>query len=154
MHLGNKAAVLTLRNPRQQSGQEHICSIYESIAKLRKKCDKITVVWLPSGDDDELWTRAKEKAKEAIRQGEEPQTPIPRVRLTTLNMARITRGTSIPRIIDHSFQWDSMWWSKTEFIAFNHILERPWFRRRWVIQEAAYSAKLNHLLWRQLSQNG
>lgn len=37
-------AVLTLRNPRQQSGQEHICNIYESINKLRRKCNTITVV--------------------------------------------------------------------------------------------------------------
>ena len=40
----NKAAVLTLRNPRQQSGQEHIYSIYESINKLKRKCNVITAV--------------------------------------------------------------------------------------------------------------
>jgi ribonuclease HI len=90
----NKAAVLTLRNPRQQSGQEHICNIYESIAKLKRKCDKIIVVWLPSGEDDELWTCAKEKAKEATRQGKEPQTPVPRARSTTLSVARAKRGTT------------------------------------------------------------
>jgi len=90
----NKAAVLMLRNPRQQSGQEHICSIYKSIAKLKRKCNKITVVWLPSGEDDELWTCAKEKAKEATRQGKEPQAPVPRARSTTLSMARAKRGTT------------------------------------------------------------
>jgi ribonuclease HI len=68
----NKAAVLTLRNPREQSGQEHVCSIYQSMAELKRKCDKITVTWLPSGEDDELWTCAKEKAKEATRQDKEP----------------------------------------------------------------------------------
>ena len=90
----NKAAVLTLRNPRKQSGQEHIGSIYKSIAKLKVKCDKITVVWLPSGENDELWAYAKEKAKEATRQGKEPQTPVPRVRSTTLSVARAKRGTT------------------------------------------------------------
>ena len=70
----NKAAVFTLRNPREQSGQEHICSIYKSIAKLVKICDKIMAVWLPSNEDDALWTCAKEKAKEATRQGKEPQS--------------------------------------------------------------------------------
>jgi hypothetical protein len=90
----NKAAVLTLRNPRQQSGQEQICSIYESIDKLKRKCNKITVVWLPTDEDEELWTCAKEKAKEATRQGTEPQKPLPRVRSTTLNVARAERGTT------------------------------------------------------------
>jgi ribonuclease HI len=90
----NKAAVLTLRNPRQQSGQEHICSIYESIAKLKRKCNEITVVWLPSGEDDELWTCAKEKAKEATQQDRVPQTPIPRARSTTLSVARAKRCTT------------------------------------------------------------
>jgi ribonuclease HI/exonuclease III len=90
----NKAAVLTLRNPRQQSGQEQICSIYESINKLKRKCNTITVVWLPKGEDEELWTCAKEKAKEATRQGTGPQTPLPRIRSTTLNVARAERGTT------------------------------------------------------------
>ena len=90
----NKAAVLTLRNPRNQSGQEHICNIYKSIAKLKVKCDKITVVWLPSGENDELWAQAKEKAKEATRQAKEPQTPVPRVRSTTLSVARAKRSTT------------------------------------------------------------
>src|SRR4051812_48198187 len=82
------------RNPRQQSGQEHICSIYESINKLKRKCNTITVVWLPKGEDEELWTCAKEKAKEATRQGTRPQTPLPRIRSTTLNVARAERGTT------------------------------------------------------------
>ncbi|KAM3066458.1 hypothetical protein ACMFMG_012228 [Clarireedia jacksonii] len=90
----NKAAVLTLRNPRQQSGQEQICSIYESINKLKRKCNTITVVWLPKGEDEELWTCAKEKAKEATRQGTGPQAPLPRIRSTTLNVARAERGTT------------------------------------------------------------
>ena len=88
----NKAAVLTLRNPRQQSGQEHIRSIYESINKLKRKCNVITAVWLSTGENEELWTCAKEKAKEATRQGTVPQKPLPRARSTTLNVARAERG--------------------------------------------------------------
>ena len=90
----NKAAVLTLRNPRQQSGQEHICSIYKSIRKLKRENNVITVVWLPSGEDAELWTRAKQKAKEATRQGTESQTQLPRARSATLNVARAKRGAT------------------------------------------------------------
>jgi hypothetical protein len=50
----NKAAVLTLRNPCQQSSQEHICNIYESVDKLESKCNKITVAWLPKDEDEEI----------------------------------------------------------------------------------------------------
>jgi len=90
----NKAAVLTIRNPRQPSGQEHVCSIYKSIRKLKRENNKIAVVWLQPAQDDELWTRAKEKAKEATRQGSEPQTESPRARSTTLSVARARRGTT------------------------------------------------------------
>jgi hypothetical protein len=54
----------------------------------------ITVVWLPSDEDDKLWIQAKQKAKEATRQGTEPQTQLPRVKSTTLNVARAKRGTT------------------------------------------------------------
>ena len=90
----NKAAVLTLRNPRQQSGQEHVCSVYRSIRKLRREGNTMTVVWLPTGEDDQLWTRAKETAKADIRQDAEPQIPQRRMRSTTLNLARAKRGTT------------------------------------------------------------
>jgi hypothetical protein len=86
--------VLTLRNPQQQSGQEHVCSIYKSIRKLKRENNVITVVWLPSDEDDKLWIQAKQKAKEATRQGTEPQTQLPRVKSTTLNVARAKRGTT------------------------------------------------------------
>jgi hypothetical protein len=52
----------------------------------------ITAVWLSSGEDEELWTCAKEKAKEATRQGKVPHKPLPRARSTTLNTARAKRG--------------------------------------------------------------
>lgn len=37
------------------------------------------------------------------------------------------------------YTWDSSWWTQYEFVAFNNLLGRPWFRRGWVIQEAAFS---------------
>jgi hypothetical protein len=46
----------------------------------------------------------------------------------------------IPKIIDPDFRWDGVWWETHDFLAFDHLLTRPWFRRRWVIQEAAFSA--------------
>jgi hypothetical protein len=39
----NKAAALTLKNPRQQSGQEHICQTYKLIKRLRKHENRISI---------------------------------------------------------------------------------------------------------------
>jgi hypothetical protein len=46
----------------------------------------------------------------------------------------------IPRIIDVDFRWNDLWWEQSEFTALDRILGRPWFRRGWVLQEAAFSA--------------
>jgi hypothetical protein len=83
----NKAAVLTLRQPRQQSGQQHICHIYESIRALRGNGNTITIRWLPVREENKLLEIAKGKAKEATQQGATPQTQTPRARSTTLNVA-------------------------------------------------------------------
>ena len=90
----NKAAVLTLRQPRQQSGQQHICHIYKSITTLRKDGNTVTIRWLPVSKENKLWEIAKGKAKEATQQGTTPQTRTPTTRSTTLNVARSKRGTS------------------------------------------------------------
>ena len=90
----NKAAVLTLRQPQQQSGQGHVRHIYESIRALRRNGNVIKVLWIPSSGENELLNLAKEKAREATREGATPQTQTPRMRSTTLNIARTKRGTS------------------------------------------------------------
>jgi hypothetical protein len=90
----NKAAVLALRKPRQQSGQEHISCIYESIRALKRYGNTITIIWLPSGEENELFKLAKEKAKAATRQGTTPQTQPPRMQSTTLNIARAKLDTT------------------------------------------------------------
>ncbi|KAF2811364.1 uncharacterized protein BDZ99DRAFT_384459 [Mytilinidion resinicola] len=45
----------------------------------------------------------------------------------------------VPKIIRSDFQWDGSWWEQYGFITLAQILERPWFRRGWVLQEAAFS---------------
>jgi hypothetical protein len=64
----SKSAALTIRQPRQQSGQERVYSIYKSFRKLRREGNTTRVVWLPSGEECELLTLAKEKAKIATQQ--------------------------------------------------------------------------------------
>jgi hypothetical protein len=90
----NKAAVLTLRQPRQRSGQEHVRYIYESIRTIWKNGNIIAIMWTPSSEENELLKLAKEKAREATQQGATPQTQTPRMQSTTLNVARSKLGSS------------------------------------------------------------
>jgi hypothetical protein len=82
------------RNSARQSGQHHICHIYESIRALRRNGNTVTIRWLAAGEEDKLWEVAKMNAKHATRQGATPQTPTPRSRSTTLNVAWSKRSTS------------------------------------------------------------
>ena len=90
----NKAAVLTLRQPRQQSGQEHVRHIYKSIRSLRQDRNVILIMWALSSKKNELLKLAKEKARETTQQGVTLQTQILRIQSTTLNLARSKQGTT------------------------------------------------------------
>ena len=52
MLTSNKAAELTLKNPRQQSGQEHICQIYKLIRRLRGHDIEIRIRWVPRSENN------------------------------------------------------------------------------------------------------
>ena len=47
----------------------------------------------------------------------------------------------VRHIIAKTFIWHSKWWEAYELTALDQLLGRPWFRRRWVLQEAAFSAR-------------
>ncbi|KAH6276611.1 hypothetical protein HBI40_056690 [Parastagonospora nodorum] len=38
-----------------------------------------------------------------------------------------------------SFSWAGSWWEDYSFTALSLLMERPWFRRGWVLQEAAFA---------------
>ncbi|KAK4059459.1 hypothetical protein Purlil1_14347 [Purpureocillium lilacinum] len=84
----NKAAVLTLRNPRQQSGQQYVDSIHETIGVLRNQGNVVTVTWVPVSSEHGLLKLAKGEAREATREGATPAAKFPRARSTTLGIAR------------------------------------------------------------------
>ncbi|KYK57507.1 hypothetical protein DCS_04517 [Drechmeria coniospora] len=84
----NKAAALTLRNPRQQSGQEYVGCIYDSIEALRRDGNMVAVEWIPTSAGNRLLQSAKAQARDAIREGAIPSLKFPRVRSTTLSVAR------------------------------------------------------------------
>lgn len=84
----NKAAVLTLRNPRQQSGQQYVDSIHETIGVLRDQGNTVTVTWVPVSSEHGLLKLAKDEAREATREDATPAAKFPRARSTTLGIAR------------------------------------------------------------------
>ncbi|KAJ6436766.1 Chromo domain protein [Purpureocillium lavendulum] len=84
----NKAAVLTLRNPRQQSGQQYVDSIHETIGALRDQGNAVTVTWVPVSSEHGLLKLAKDEARDATREGATPAAKFPRARSTTLGIAR------------------------------------------------------------------
>jgi ribonuclease HI len=84
----NKAAALTLRNPRQQSSQGHICQIYKLIKRLRRRGNEINIHWVPSSEDNQLLSLAKEQARAATHKDSTPQELVPRMKSTTLNIAQ------------------------------------------------------------------
>ena len=90
----NKAAALTLKNPRQQSGQEHICQAYKLIKRLRKHENRINNCWVPTSEDNQLLGLAKEQARTATQEDSTPQAQVPRVKSTTLN---ISRSQAVPK---------------------------------------------------------
>lgn len=45
----------------------------------------------------------------------------------------------VSEIVKDEFPWTSDWWAQYSSLALSKLLERPWFRRGWVLQEAAFS---------------
>ena len=84
----NKAAALTLNNPRQQLGQEFVCQIYKLIRRVRRNGNQISVRWIPTSEDNNLLRLAKEQARVATQEDAVPQGKVPRMKSTTLNIAR------------------------------------------------------------------
>ncbi|KAH7094642.1 heterokaryon incompatibility protein-domain-containing protein [Paraphoma chrysanthemicola] len=46
----------------------------------------------------------------------------------------------ITKVNENRIIWDGEWWKDYGFEALSRLLERPWFQRGWVLQEAAFSS--------------
>ncbi|KAJ5556668.1 hypothetical protein N7494_000583 [Penicillium frequentans] len=79
----NKAAVLTLRNPRRQSGQEFVCQMYKLMRRLRRNGNRIKFHWIPTTEDNKLLGLAKEQARTATQEDALPQEHVSRMKSTT-----------------------------------------------------------------------
>ncbi|GKU07113.1 unnamed protein product, partial [Fusarium langsethiae] len=89
----NRAAVLTIRNPRQQSGQEYVGCMYDSIDALRAKGNVVAVIWMPTSAEHRLLEITKKQARDATQDGATPALKFPKMRSTTLNIARSSQRT-------------------------------------------------------------
>ncbi|KAK0368980.1 hypothetical protein CLIM01_13660 [Colletotrichum limetticola] len=83
----NKAAVLAIRNPRQQSGQREVRQLYSSMQDLQRKGNRVTIFWLPSATESDLSKAAKAAAKESTRPNKTPQKRPARAYSTALRIA-------------------------------------------------------------------
>ncbi|KAJ6436910.1 reverse transcriptase [Purpureocillium lavendulum] len=84
----NRAAALTLRNPRQQSGQDHAGCTYDSIEALRRNGNMVAVLWIPTSAENRLLQSAKAQERDAAKEGANLTLKFPRMRSTTLGLAR------------------------------------------------------------------
>ena len=84
----NKAAALTLTNPRQQSGQEFVCQIYKLMRRLQRHGNHISIRWIPTSEDNKLLGLAKDQARAATQVDAILQRQVPKMKSTTLKIAR------------------------------------------------------------------
>jgi hypothetical protein len=63
----NRAAVLTISNPRQQSAQEFVCQTYKLMKRLRRNGNYINDLWVPTSEDNKLLGMAKKQARTATQ---------------------------------------------------------------------------------------
>jgi hypothetical protein len=90
----NKAAALTIGNPRQQSGQEFVCQTYKLMKRLQRNGNHINIWWVPTSADNKLLGLARQQARNATQKDAVPQVSVPRMKSTTLKIARSQVATS------------------------------------------------------------
>ena len=84
----NKAAISSVQQPRLQSGQQYLSSIYDSVRILQERGNTVSVGWIPASEKNDVMLKAKHEAREATKQGASPQKQFPSMRSTVLNQIR------------------------------------------------------------------
>ncbi|CEJ61866.1 Putative Reverse transcriptase [Penicillium brasilianum] len=74
--------------PRQQSGQEFVCQSYKLMKRLRRNGNHVNILWVPTSADNKLLGLAKEQARTATQKDAALQKSGPRMKSTTLKIAR------------------------------------------------------------------
>jgi ribonuclease HI len=144
----SKVAALTLGNPRQQSGQEHVCLIYKLIRRLRKNGNRITIRWVSTSEDNQLLGLAKVQARAATQEDPMLYTQLPRIKSTTLDIARSQQGTSkrLPKKVGkHVKRVDAALPGKHTRQLYDRL---PWKEASVMAQLRTGTARLNGYLYR------
>ncbi|KAG0152951.1 hypothetical protein PDIDSM_55550 [Penicillium digitatum] len=144
----NKAAVLTLRNPRQQSGQEFVCRIYKLIKKLQRNGNHVQLRWVPASEDNKLLGLAREQARTSTQEDALLQEHAPRMKSTTLNLARsqtVPRNTLPADVGKHAKRVDAALPSKHTRLLYDRL---SWKEATVLAQLRTGMARLNGYLFR------
>jgi hypothetical protein len=116
--------VLTLKNPRQQSGQQYVSEAYDAIQTARDAGNMISVVWIPTSAENELLKIAKDKARETTQQNATQQAQEPGMRSTTLRIAqgkRASAKTLLEKVGRHSKRVDIALPGKHTRLLYNRL---------------------------------
>ncbi|KAJ5300232.1 hypothetical protein N7508_007475 [Penicillium antarcticum] len=144
----NKAAVLTLRNPRQQSGQEFVCRIYKLIKRLQRNRNHVQFRWVSASEDNKLLGLAKVQARAATQEDALLQESAPRMKSTTLNLARsqaVPRNTLPADVGKHAKRVDAALPGKHTRLLYDRL---SWKEATVLAQLRTGMARLNGYLYR------
>jgi ribonuclease HI len=142
----HKAVVMSLGNPRQQSGQVYMRLIYEAIEKLRERGNRVAIEWIPVSDENELVMVAKTDAREATKDGATPRRQFPRMRSTTLNIQKQKLKTErcIPeKVGKHAKRIDAALPGNHTRLLYDEL---PWTERSVLAQLRTGMSALNNYL--------
>jgi hypothetical protein len=87
----NQAAIQVVNQPKQQSGQDSITQIYETVRKLKEGRNRILLRWVPAHDEFQLGRDAKKAARRATEVGRLPQKHFYSAKATVINTAKAER---------------------------------------------------------------
>jgi ribonuclease HI len=144
----SKAVALSLRNPRQQSGQEHIQCIYKEINRLWRRGNGLLVVWIPASEDNMLLQLAKQEAREASKEGATADKRFPRMKSTTLNLEnrKLKAERSLPADVGkHSKRVDAALPGRHTRQIYD---DKSWAERNVLAQMRTDMSRLNNSLHR------
>ncbi|KAJ5593445.1 hypothetical protein N7537_010349 [Penicillium hordei] len=144
----NKAAVLTLRNPRQQSGQEFVCRIYKLIKRLQRNRNHVQFRWVSASEDNKMLGLAKVQARAATQEDALLQESAPRMKSTTLNLARsqaVPRNTLPVDVGKHAKRVDAALPGKHTRLLYDRL---SWKEATVLAQLRTGMARLNGYLYR------
>ncbi|KAM9874690.1 hypothetical protein VDGL01_11247 [Verticillium dahliae] len=96
----NKAAMQAAGQPRQQSGQENLRQLYGIVDQLESRHNKVSLVWVPLGNDLEIISAAKRAACGSTNVGQKARRQPLRAASTSLNRVKRQRRSANCRLPD------------------------------------------------------